>query len=99
MYSEVVEVDCRVIPVLEGKCELGNQAESWDIVQGNTGEKFYVTKQLVFENVRKILLEVKQRGIESISVVLAHSYAYFEQELAIGKIAEDIGEKDKVVEV
>lgn len=84
-------MDCRAIPVLEGKCELGDQTKQWRVIEGSTGEKFYVTKELVKEEVKKSLLEIKQKGIESISVALAHSYAIFEQELEIGKIAEEIG--------
>lgn len=77
--------------MLEGKCELGDQTTQWRIIQGNTGEKFYVTKELVKEEVRNSLLDLKRKGIDSISVALAHSYTIFDQELEIGKIAEEIG--------
>lgn len=91
LYSEVVEINCRVIPVLEGKCELGDQTKDWRIVEGNTGEKFYVTKELIEDEVKKSLMKVKQGGIDSISVALAHSYTYFEQELEVGRIAKELG--------
>lgn len=84
-------MDCRIIPVLEGKCELGIQTKKWRIVEGNTGEKIYITKEVNEKEIRKSLLEIKQKGIQSISVALAHSYTYFEHELVIGKIAEEIG--------
>lgn len=91
LYSEVVEIDCRVIPVLEGKCELGDEIKNWRIVQGNTGENFYITKELVKDDVKNSLLNLKDKGINSISVVLAHSYTYFEHELEVGKIAKELG--------
>ncbi|KAJ8938504.1 hypothetical protein NQ318_005168 [Aromia moschata] len=93
LYSEVAELDCRVMPVLEGKCRLGSQAADWRIVEGKTGEKFYVTKELDEEEVRGSLAKIKQKGIESISVALAHSYAFHEHEVAVGKIAKELGFK------
>ncbi|CAG9764851.1 unnamed protein product [Ceutorhynchus assimilis] len=92
LYKDVVEVDCRVIPVLEAKCELDESTrKNWRIVTGKTGEKFYVTRELDSEAVKKSLLEIKEKGIDSISVTLAHSYTYFEHEIQIGEIAKDIG--------
>ncbi|XP_048517998.1 5-oxoprolinase [Dendroctonus ponderosae] len=91
LYTEVAEVDCRVIPTLEGQCELGDVARKWRIVEGQTGEKFYVTRELDSEAVKSRLMEIKQMGIDSISVALAHSYAYFEHEKQIGDIARRIG--------
>ncbi|KAH1001014.1 hypothetical protein HUJ04_013277 [Dendroctonus ponderosae] len=91
LYTEVAEVDCRVIPTLEGQCELGDVARKWRIVEGQTGEKFYVTRELDPEAVKSRLMEIKQMGIDSISVALAHSYAYFEHEKQIGDIARRIG--------
>lgn len=89
-----MEVDCRVIPVLKGKCELGNQTSTWRIVQGNTGEDFYVTKELDREEVRASLQNLKRQGINSISVALVHSYTYFDQELEIGNIATELGRRN-----
>ncbi|XP_072388025.1 5-oxoprolinase isoform X1 [Diabrotica undecimpunctata] len=94
LYSAVVEVDCRVIPMLEGKCKLEPQYTSnWRIVEGKTGEKFYVTKELDKDEVKQSLLKLKENGIESISVAMLHSYTVYEQELEIGKIANEIGFK------
>lgn len=87
----MVEVDCRVIPTLEGKCELGDFAKHWRVVEGKTGEKFFVTKELDKEAVTKSLQELKSKGIDSISVALAHSYTYFEHEQKIGAIAKELG--------
>ncbi|KAK5647177.1 hypothetical protein RI129_002069 [Pyrocoelia pectoralis] len=91
LYSEVVEVNCRVIPALIGKCELGEQSAEWKVVEGNMGEKLYVIKDLNRDEIRKDLERVKNTGINSIAVVLAHSYMYAEHEKEIGKIATELG--------
>lgn len=91
LYSEVVEVNCRVIPALIGKCELGEKSAEWKIVDGNMGEKLYVIKDLNRDEIRQDLERVRNVGISSIAVVLAHSYMYSEHEKEIGKIAEELG--------
>lgn len=72
LYKRVVEVRCRVIPALPGKCQLVK--DSWRKVKGSTGEDLFVMQELNEEKLKKDLLELKQSGIESIAVVLAHSY-------------------------
>ncbi|XP_050304540.1 5-oxoprolinase [Anthonomus grandis grandis] len=89
LYSEVVEINCRVIPTLDEKCELSTN--NWRVVTGKSGEKFYVNKELDKDEVRKKLLAVKLKGYESISVAFAHSYTFFEHEVEVGKIAQEIG--------
>ncbi|CAH0550452.1 unnamed protein product [Brassicogethes aeneus] len=92
LYSEVVEIDCRIIPVLDGKCQLGERdTANWKTVDGKTGEKFYVTKEVNLEETRNKLAALRAKGIDSISVALAHSYAYYEHELLIGQVAHEIG--------
>lgn len=91
LYSDVVEADCRVIPLLPGKCELGEMASQWRVVDGDTGEKLYVTRELDKETLRKDLQLIKDKGINSIAVALAHSYTYRGHELEIGEIAKELG--------
>ncbi|KAL1500984.1 hypothetical protein ABEB36_006393 [Hypothenemus hampei] len=95
LYLDVIEVDCRVIPVLPTACQLSDDlTQQWRIVQGNTdGERFYVTKELDPESVRTDLSKLKEKGINSISVALAHSYQFFEHENQIGQIAFELGFK------
>jgi 5-oxoprolinase (ATP-hydrolysing) len=90
LYTEVVEVDCRVIPALEDRCQM-DKPKDWVKVTGTTGEKMLIIKELDEEAVRKDLVKLREKGIESIAVVLAHSYTYHEHELRIGKIASDVG--------
>ncbi|XP_057652765.1 5-oxoprolinase isoform X1 [Diorhabda carinulata] len=93
LYSQVVEVDCRVIPVLEGKCKLGSPTNGWRVVKGKTGEPFYVTKEIDRDEVKSSLMKLKENGIESISVALLHSYTFYDHELEIGEIANELGFK------
>lgn len=51
-----------------------------------------VVKDVDEEAVRKDLKTIREKGIDSIAVVLAHSYTYREHELKIGKIARELGE-------
>ncbi|XP_063833705.1 5-oxoprolinase [Ostrinia nubilalis] len=90
LYTEVVEVDCRVIPALEDRCKMDKPAQ-WRKVTGTTGEKMLVVKDLDEEAVRNDLQRLRAKGIESIAVVLAHSYTYHDHEVRIGKIASDMG--------
>lgn len=92
LYSELVEVDCRIIPVLPKQCQLEeNVTKNWPIVEGKTGEQFYVTKDVDADQVYQELMRVKKLGINSISVALAHSYAFFDHEIKVGEIAKKIG--------
>ncbi|KAH9633167.1 hypothetical protein HF086_013790 [Spodoptera exigua] len=93
LYTEVIEVDCRVIPALEDRCQMDKSGKNWKEVVGTTGEKMLVVKDLEEEEVKKDLLALKQKGIESVAVVLAHSYTYHDHEIRIGKIADEIGFK------
>lgn len=43
-------------------------------MKGTTGEDLFVTQELDEERLKKDLEELRQSGIESLSVVLAHSY-------------------------
>ena len=68
----MVEVQARVIPALKGKCELPKDA--WKKVKGSTGEDLYITQELNQEKLKEDLKELKAKGIESLAVVLMHSY-------------------------
>lgn len=91
LYSEVVEVDCRAIPALPGKCELGERAKGWRLVEGETGEKLYVTREVDAEEVEGRLKKIKDEGVDSVAVALAHSYMFAAHEVQIGAIAKKIG--------
>ncbi|VVC94664.1 unnamed protein product [Leptidea sinapis] len=91
LYKDVVEVDCRVIPALEDRCKIDKSDLSWKEVYGTTGQKMLVVKDVDEDAVRKDLAALKEKGIDSIAVVFAHSYNYHEHELTVGRIAADLG--------
>lgn len=90
LYEDVVEIDCRIVPQMEGRCEL-SEAKTWPVVEGLSGEKFLVSQSLKLNEVEGQLLKVLKKGIKSIAVVLLHSYMYAEHELEIGKLAGKLG--------
>ncbi|KAL4950181.1 Hydantoinase B/oxoprolinase-domain-containing protein [Aspergillus filifer] len=87
--ESVVEIDERVVPVhpLTDK-DCFSEAQ---LVEGVTGEKFRVVKELDVEKVRPELERLKKEGFQSLSVALVHSYAYPEHERRIGEMAEEMG--------
>ncbi|XP_045523846.1 5-oxoprolinase isoform X2 [Pieris brassicae] len=91
LYKEVVEVDCRVIPSLEERCQIDRSKQNWKEVHGATGQKMLVIKDIDEEAVKKDLAALREKGIDSIAVVLAHSYNYRDHEVRIGKIASNLG--------
>lgn len=76
LYEEILEVDCRVIPALRGRCQLGGTSSKWKTVKGTTGEELYIVQELNTEKLKKDLQMVKDQGFNSLAVVLAHSYMY-----------------------
>lgn len=63
-----------MIPASVGKCQLDNK--KWRRVRGCTGEDLFITRELDEEKLRLDLEELKRSGIESLAVVLAHSYTF-----------------------
>lgn len=72
LYKRVIEIKCRVIPALSGKCQMDNK--QWRKVTGSTGEDLFITEELDEEKLKLDLEELKKSEIESLAVVLAHSY-------------------------
>ena len=91
LYSAVVEVDARVVPAQEGTCQLEEESCSWNRISSTTGEKLLVVKEPDLEALKPKLLEVLNKGISSLAVVLMHSYMHKDHELSVGKLAKDLG--------
>ncbi|XP_078052586.1 5-oxoprolinase [Augochlora pura] len=89
LYKDVVEVKCRTIPALPGRCYL--DSKQWKRVKGSTGEDLFVIQELDEEKLKKDLKELRRSGIESLAVVLAHSYMFAEHEVRVGELARDAG--------
>lgn len=85
----VVEVDERVVP-----CHPNADIDCFPdarLVEGVTGERFRVVKELDMEQMQTELERLKDQGYQSLSVALVHSFAYPEHERRIGELAEKMG--------
>ncbi|XP_029678824.1 5-oxoprolinase isoform X1 [Formica exsecta] len=89
LYKYVVGIKCRVIPALPGRCHMENQ--TWRRVKGSTGEDLFVTQELDEAQLKEDLKELRDLGIESLAVVLMHSYTYAAHEIRIGELAREAG--------
>jgi len=74
LYSAVIEVSARVIPAQEDRCLLKEESRGMAKAVGTTNERLLVAKELDLESLAEKLKEVKAAGINSLAVVLMHSY-------------------------
>uniref|UniRef100_A0A0V0G356 Putative oxoprolinase n=1 Tax=Triatoma dimidiata TaxID=72491 RepID=A0A0V0G356_TRIDM len=94
LYEEIIEVDCRIIPRFKDKCKLesvSDEVEKWSTCTGITGDELYCVKQVDEFGLKEQLEKLLAKGINSIAVVLMHSYMFHEHELYIGKLAQSLG--------
>ncbi|KUL81801.1 hypothetical protein ZTR_11428 [Talaromyces verruculosus] len=98
LYEDVVEVDERVTiedyqqNPTPNKEALATALESDpQLTRGVSGEVVRVLEKLDEDKVRKDLQSLYEKGYRSIAVVLVHSYTFQEHELAIERIATEVG--------
>ncbi|KAL1626686.1 hypothetical protein SLS54_002849 [Diplodia seriata] len=98
LYQDVIEIDERVTiedyqqnPFRdEGKIAAALETDP-DLVKGLSGEVIRILKKIDEEQVRQDLQRLYDQGYRSIAVCLVHSYTFQEHELAIQRIAREIG--------
>ncbi|GKZ28562.1 hypothetical protein AbraIFM66950_009453 [Aspergillus brasiliensis] len=98
LYEDVVEVDERVTiegyqqnPVPDKEClEAALQTDPY-LKKGVSGEVIRVLEPLDEVKTRQSLQNLYDEGYRSIAVCLVHSYTFQEHELAIERIANEIG--------
>ena len=73
IFEEAVEVDERVRIVHQEELKASFNKI---FVEGTTGEKVEILKTLDEEEVEEKLRNLKEKGIESLSIVLLHSYTF-----------------------
>ncbi|XP_001848679.2 5-oxoprolinase [Culex quinquefasciatus] len=88
LYKEVIEIDCRLVPAQRTVCQL---EQNWPELRGASNAQYLEMAPIDEEELRAKLVEVLERGITSLAVVLAHSYACPDHELRVGAIAEGVG--------
>jgi 5-oxoprolinase (ATP-hydrolysing) len=99
LYQRVVEIQERVVLCRESntsKVESGANSTYPEqgnpkIVKGKTGELIRIVQTPDLEQVRRDMDELKRNGIQALAICLMHSYTFPDHEIAIGKIAEQVG--------
>ncbi|XP_055614300.1 5-oxoprolinase [Uranotaenia lowii] len=88
LYQEVVEINCRLVPAQRTICQLD---QNWTELAGAADARYLEMIPIDEAEIRTQLAAVLQRGITSLAVVLAHSYACPDQEVRVGEIALQLG--------
>ncbi|KAF2151516.1 putative 5-oxoprolinase [Myriangium duriaei CBS 260.36] len=98
LYEQVVEVEERVTiedyqqnPCPDKKARDADLAADVHLTRGVSGEIVRVLKRLNVHKVKADLQRLYDKGFRSIAVVLVHSYTFPDHELAIGRLANEIG--------
>ncbi|XP_067872121.1 5-oxoprolinase isoform X2 [Heterodontus francisci] len=91
LYEEVIEVDERVVIQKDG-CQLPKQA-GLESVTGSTGEHVEVWRPVDMSQLEGQLMGLLSRGIQTLAVVLLHSYTWANHEKEIGELARRLGFK------
>ncbi len=86
LYETIIEVDERLRML-----RADEPAPAEPVVEGITGDRLVLLKALDVETLRPQLQAAYDHGIRSLAVVLMHAYAWPDHELAIGRLAEEIG--------
>ncbi|KAM0426105.1 hypothetical protein ACHAPT_008736 [Fusarium lateritium] len=89
LFEAVVEVDERIIPShpRSSRDALSTLRE----VEGITGEKYHVAKELDTESLATSLQALKDQGYGSVAVALINSFACPDHELKVGEMASKMG--------
>ncbi|XP_075770829.1 5-oxoprolinase, partial [Pelodiscus sinensis] len=89
LYEEVVEVDERLI-LHQAGCQLPG-AELGPVVTGVTGDSLVVQRPVDLALLRRDLQRLLARGIQSLAVVLLHSYTWPAHERQVEALARELG--------
>ena len=89
LYSEVVEVDERIV-LDNDKCCL-EFSHKYLCESTQSGHKVYIMKPVNELEVSRDLASLRDKGIESLAVIFLHSYIYPSHEVTVGRIALELG--------
>ncbi|KAK7400356.1 hypothetical protein VNO78_11562 [Psophocarpus tetragonolobus] len=90
LYEQVVEVEERVQLVQDEEQEEKHAASS-SLVRGISGELVRIVKSLNEEALKPVLINLLDKGISCLAVVLMHSYTYPQHEIQVQKLAFGLG--------
>lgn len=94
LYKTVLEVDERV--TIEGYAE-DPHATSIDVSvdpnlrTGLTGEAVRIIRSPDYEQVRRDLLSLRERGFTNLAIAMMHSYTFQDHEVGIANLARELG--------
>ncbi|GME28214.1 5-oxoprolinase (atp-hydrolysing) [Neofusicoccum parvum] len=98
LYQDVIEIDERVTiedyqqnPFRDDEKIAAALETDPDLVKGLSGEVIRILKKIDEDQVRQDLQRLYDQGYRSIAVCLVHSYTFQDHELAIQRIAREIG--------
>ncbi|XP_033115374.1 5-oxoprolinase-like [Anneissia japonica] len=89
IYEDVVEVNERVY-LQQNRCQLP-KPENLQTIEGITGERVEIQKEIDEAKLRSDLGKVFAKGIRSLAVVLIHSYIFDGHEQKVAHIAKEVG--------
>ncbi|KAK8116552.1 uncharacterized protein PG998_004833 [Apiospora kogelbergensis] len=96
LYDEVVEISER-LTMEEYDEDAGKGSRPplievpGELVKGSTGDMLRVIRPLNEEEVRSKLQAIKDKGIDTLAICLAHSYVYPKHELRVAELAKELG--------
>ncbi|KAL7421442.1 hypothetical protein Q5752_004328 [Cryptotrichosporon argae] len=93
LYSKVVEVDERVLPVWQELVEEGKTAteQGERLIKTSSGVVIRELQPVDIAQVRKDLESLYAEGYRSLAIVFAHSYLFPEHEQEVAHVARDMG--------
>ena len=87
LYEDVIEIDERIRLLKKG--EIPEKGRT--MVTGITGDRFEIRNAPDPVGLKQQLAAVREKGIDSIAVVLMHSWAWPEHEKQVGQLARQVG--------
>ncbi|MFQ5444387.1 MAG: hydantoinase/oxoprolinase N-terminal domain-containing protein, partial [Nitrospinales bacterium] len=86
LYETVIEVEERVRVFRENVASAGK-----NVVKGLDGGMFEILCAPDLERLKNQLMELREKGIDGLAIVLIHSYTFPDHERQIGNLAKELG--------
>lgn len=91
LYATVIEVDCRIVPRQVDRDCVFEQDLKYPVLKGSSGAEYLELSPVDTTSIQSALQSVFDSGIRSVAVALHHGYNCPDHELAIGRMAKEIG--------
>lgn len=87
LFKEVVEVDERI----EVISKIEDNKFNNNVTNTYINKKYNIIKEINKELINKYLIDLKNKGIESLAICFMHSYEYNKHELIVEEMAKELG--------